>query len=74
MITSNELATVTRQLDRTQFCHIQEAPPFVEKSIKRSGYWIQKMEGCPALPFFVLKLLPSEPYSFTPNIFYNGHG
>jgi hypothetical protein len=30
-----------------QFCHIQEAPPFVVKAIKESGYWIQKIEGCP---------------------------
>ncbi len=34
--------------EECQFCHIQEAPPFVEKSIKQQGYWIQKMEGCPA--------------------------
>ena len=33
--------------EECQFCHIQEAPAFVEKSIKQSGYWIQKMEGCP---------------------------
>jgi hypothetical protein len=31
-----------------QFCHIQEAPPFVEKAIEQRGYWIQKMEGCPS--------------------------
>ncbi|MEM2760346.1 MAG: DUF2024 family protein [Nitrososphaerales archaeon] len=30
-----------------QFCHIQEAPPFVEKAIKEKGFYIQKMEGCP---------------------------
>jgi Domain of unknown function (DUF2024) len=29
------------------FCHIQEAPPMVEKSITDNGYYIQKMEGCP---------------------------
>jgi hypothetical protein len=34
--------------EECQFCHIQEAPPFVEKNIKEKGYWIQKMEGCPA--------------------------
>lgn len=33
--------------EQCQFCHIQQAPPFVEKSIKEKGYWIQKMEGCP---------------------------
>jgi len=33
--------------EECQFCHIQAAPPFVEKAIKQSGYWIQKMEGCP---------------------------
>lgn len=33
--------------EECQFCHIQEAPPSVEKSIKQAGYWIQKMEGCP---------------------------
>ncbi len=30
-----------------QFCHIQEAPPTVDKDIKEKGYYIQKMEGCP---------------------------
>ena len=33
--------------EECQFCHIQAAPPFVEKAIKQSGFWIQKMEGCP---------------------------
>ena len=33
--------------EECQFCHIQEAPPFVEKAIEQRGYWIQKMEGCP---------------------------
>jgi uncharacterized protein DUF2024 len=33
--------------EECQFCHIQEAPPFVEKGIEQRGYWIQKMEGCP---------------------------
>ena len=33
--------------EECQFCHIQEAPPMVEKSIKDNGYYIQKMEGCP---------------------------
>ncbi len=33
--------------EECQFCHIQEAPPMVEKSIKDDGYYIQKMEGCP---------------------------
>jgi len=34
--------------EECQFCHIQQAPPFVEKAIKQNGYWIQRMEGCPA--------------------------
>ncbi len=34
--------------EECQFCHIQEAPSFVEKAIEQRGYWIQKMEGCPA--------------------------
>jgi hypothetical protein len=33
--------------EECQFCHIQEAPPLVEKAIKQKGYWIQKMQGCP---------------------------
>ncbi|MBA3750119.1 MAG: DUF2024 family protein [Nitrosopumilus sp.] len=33
--------------EECQFCHIQEAPLMVEKSISDSGYYIQKMEGCP---------------------------
>jgi Domain of unknown function (DUF2024) len=33
--------------EECQFCHIQEAPPVVEKDIKDKGYYIQKMEGCP---------------------------
>lgn len=33
--------------EECQFCHIQEAPPMIEKSIKDNGYYIQKMEGCP---------------------------
>ena len=33
--------------EECQFCHIQAAPPFVEKAIKQNGYWIQQMEGCP---------------------------
>ncbi len=32
--------------EECQFCHIQEAPPMVEKNIKDNGYYIQKMEGC----------------------------
>jgi hypothetical protein len=34
--------------EQCQFCHIQEAPSFVEKAIEQNGYWIQKMEGCPS--------------------------
>jgi Domain of unknown function (DUF2024) len=33
--------------EECQFCHIQEAPPMVEKNIIDNGYYIQKMEGCP---------------------------
>ena len=33
--------------EECQFCHIQEAPPVVAKDIQQSGYYIQKMEGCP---------------------------
>jgi hypothetical protein len=33
--------------EECQFCHIQAAPPVVERSIKQQGYYIQKMEGCP---------------------------
>jgi hypothetical protein len=33
--------------EECQFCHIQEAPPIVAKDIEKSGYYIQKMEGCP---------------------------
>ena len=33
--------------EECQFCHIQDAPPFVETAIGQTGYWIQKMEGCP---------------------------
>jgi len=33
--------------EECQFCHIQAAPPVVAKDIKESGYYIQKMEGCP---------------------------
>ena len=33
--------------EECQLCHIQAAPPMVEKSIRDNGYYIQKMEGCP---------------------------
>lgn len=33
--------------EECQFCHIQEAPPVVAKDIQQTGYYIQKMEGCP---------------------------
>jgi hypothetical protein len=33
--------------EECQFCHTQEAPPFVERAIEQMDYWIQKMEGCP---------------------------
>jgi hypothetical protein len=34
--------------EECQFCHIQEAPTAVERQIRSKGYYIQKMEGCPA--------------------------
>jgi hypothetical protein len=33
--------------EECQFCHVQQAPGEVEQSIKRTGYFIQPMEGCP---------------------------
>jgi hypothetical protein len=33
--------------EECQFCHIQAAPPVVANDISQSGYYIQKMEGCP---------------------------
>ena len=30
-----------------QFCHSQSAPAPIADAIKDSGYFIQKMEGCP---------------------------
>lgn len=30
-----------------QFCHSQQAPPGVTDSIRRQGYFIYRMEGCP---------------------------
>lgn len=32
--------------EECQFCHVQEAPPIVDKEIRERGYYIQKMEGC----------------------------
>jgi hypothetical protein len=46
--------------EECQFCHIQEAPPFVEKSIRENGYWIQKMEGCPPYTLFSFYLFFAE--------------
>ena len=37
----------TMTQEECQFCHVQEAPKVVEDSIQQSGYFIQKMEGCP---------------------------
>ena len=34
--------------EECQFGHIQQAPPRIESDIQSSGYYIQKMEGCPA--------------------------
>jgi len=33
--------------EECQFCHVQQAPDEVEQSIRRTGYFIQPMEGCP---------------------------
>ena len=33
--------------EECQFCHIQEAPPAIERDIMSKGFYIQKMEGCP---------------------------
>ena len=33
--------------EECQFCHVQEAPMVVEKSLNQNGYFIQKIEGCP---------------------------
>jgi len=38
-------ATVTTK--ECQFCHSQGAPEPVEEEIKKNGFFIQKMEGCP---------------------------
>ena len=38
-------ATVTGE--ECKFCHTQGAPEPVENAIKKDGYFIQKMEGCP---------------------------
>jgi hypothetical protein len=32
--------------EECQFCHIQEAPPAIERDIASKGFYIQKMEGC----------------------------
>jgi hypothetical protein len=32
--------------EECQFCHVQEAPPMVQRDIESTGYYIQKMEGC----------------------------
>jgi hypothetical protein len=34
--------------EECQFCHIQQAPAMIEADIQSNGYYIQKMEGCPA--------------------------
>lgn len=34
--------------EECQFCHIQQAPPMIETDIQSNGYYIQRMEGCPA--------------------------
>lgn len=40
-----ENATVTTE--ECQFCHSQGAPEPVAQEIKKNGFFIQKMEGCP---------------------------
>ena len=38
-------ATVTTE--ECQFCHSQGAPEPITNEIKKNGFFIQKMEGCP---------------------------
>lgn len=33
--------------EECKFCHSQGAPTEVEQAIKKDGYYIQKMQGCP---------------------------
>lgn len=33
--------------ERCNFCHSENAPPFVEAEIAKSGHYILQMEGCP---------------------------
>ena len=33
--------------EECQFCHTQGAPEPIAEQIKKNGYFIQKMEGCP---------------------------
>lgn len=34
--------------EECQFCHVQDAHPKIEKEISEKGYFIYRMEGCPA--------------------------
>lgn len=34
-------------MEECQFCHTQGAPEPVAQEIQKSGFFIQKMEGCP---------------------------
>jgi len=36
----------TMTQEECQFCHIQEAPPAIERDIASKGFYIQIMEGC----------------------------
>lgn len=38
-------ATLTSK--ECEFCHSQSAPKPIEDAIRKDGYYIQKMEGCP---------------------------
>lgn len=33
-------------VDQCRFCHVEHARPQVERSIRKSGYYIFEMEGC----------------------------
>lgn len=35
------------EINRCNFCHTEQAAPFVENSIAEKGYFILQMQGCP---------------------------
>jgi len=45
----NSVGEVTAQVttEECQFCHSQGAPEPISEAIKKDGFFIQKMEGCP---------------------------